>query len=289
MHLDHVAYAWDDLDTVVDAFERVGFSPEYGGTHATGTTHMSLVTFPDGSYLELLSTTPGTDPDDAGFWPDRIAASAGPAAWCIGVDDVRAWAKQCIDAGLAVDGPKTTGREREDGRHVEWDTAFVGGEAERDLHPFAISDRTPRGFRVPAVDEPSRPGTLTGVAEVVLAVPNLGRAVETFRRRYRLPTPTRWTDEAFGARLASFPGKPVTLAEPNDERSWLAGRLDGVGPGPCVYLLDTDDLDAARDEYELSSPTVWGTREGTGTGGRRLAWVDSELLGTTVGVVANDE
>jgi hypothetical protein len=289
MHLDHVAYAWDDLDTVVDAFERVGFAPEYGGTHATGTTHMSLVTFPDGSYLELLSTTPGMDPSDAGFWPERIAANAGPAAWCIGVDDVRAWSKQRIDAGLAVDGPKTAGRERADGRYVEWDMAFVGGEAERDLHPFAIGDRTPRAFRVPAVDEPDRPGTLTGVAEVVLAVSTLDRAVETFRRSYRFPTPTRWTDESFGARLASFPGKPVTLAEPNGEGSWLADRLDGVGPGPCTYLLGTDDLDAARDGYELSSPTVWGAGEPAEAGSRQLAWLDSDLLGTTVGVVADGE
>ena len=289
MQIDHVAYAWADLDAVVDEFERVGFSPEYGGVHATGTTHMSLVALPDGSYLELLSTTPGTDPVDAGFWPDHVAASGGPAAWCIAVDDVRAWAKQCIDAGLPIDGPTTAGRERDDGRRVEWDMVFVGRESERELHPFAINDRTPRAFRVPAVEDDiaSPRGAVTGVAEVVLAVSNLDYTVDTFRRSYRFPTPTRWTDETLEAKLASFPGKPVTLAEPRGSESWLGDRLADVGPGPCAYLLGSDDLDAASDYYELSSPTVWGAPEtGAGTDTRRLAWLDSELLGTTVGVVA---
>lgn len=281
MQLDHVAYAWTDLDTLVEAFERVGFTPEYGGVHATGTTHMSLVTFPDGSYLELLSTTPGTDPADAGFWAEHVAADAGPAGWCIAVDDTRMWAKQCIDAGLPVDGPRTAGRQRDDGRRVEWDMVFVGDGDER--HPFAITDRTPREYRVPAVDETpesASSGTLTGVADVVVAVSDLDAAVDEFRRSYRFPTPARWTDGDFGATLASFPGQPVTLAEPDGSKSWLTDRLDDVGPGPCSYLLGTDDVDAAHDRYALSTPTAWGGEKDD----RRVSWVDSNRLGTTVGV-----
>jgi hypothetical protein len=166
---------------------------------------------------------------------------------------------------------------------------FVGGgdgehDGPRELHPFAIEDRTPRTFRVPTVadDDADAPDVLAGVAEVVLAVSDLDAAVEEFRRAYRFPTPARWTDDGFGARLASFPGKPVTLAEPGQE-SWLADRLDEVGAGPCAYLFGTDDLDAARDAYALSSPTVWG---GSRADARRLAWVDADVLGTTVGVVA---
>lgn len=282
MHLDHVAYARSDLDTLVEAFERAGFTPEYGGVHATGTTHMSLVTFPDGSYLELLSTTPGTDPADAGFWAEHIAADAGPAGWCIVVDDTRAWAKQCIDTGLPVDGPRTAGRERDDGQHVEWEMVFVG---DGETHPFAITDRTPREYRVPAVDAGDEASVLTGVADVVVAVSDLDATVDEFRRSYRFPTPTQWTDNAFGARLAAFPGQPVTLAEPSSAESWLTDRLDDVGPGPCAYLLGTDDVDAASTQYALSSPTAWGGERSD----RRVSWVDSDLLGTTVGVVGDGD
>lgn len=283
MYIDHVAFAWADLDTVVGAFEDVGLTPEYGGVHATGTTHMSLLGFADGSYLELLSTTPESRPEEAGFWPEHIAASAGPAAWCIGVDDTRAWAKQCIDAGLPVDGPKTAGRERDDGRRVEWDMVFVGDDTERELHPFAITDRTPRERRVTPTESVAD-GPLTGIAEVVLAVSDLDHAVETFRRVYRFPTPERWTDDDFEATLASVPGQPVTLAEPVDETSWLVDRLREVGTGPCAYLLGTDDFDAARSEYEMSPPTTWGSAEA----GRDLAWFASDVLGQTVGVVTSE-
>ena len=191
--------------------------------------------------------------------------------------DPRAWAKARIDAGLPVDGPKTAGRERDDGARVEWDMVFVGTEeeGERQVHPFAISDRTPRERRVtptPSVAE----GPLTGVADVVVAVPDLHETVGMLRRTYRLPTPETWEDEAFGARLASFPGQPLTLASPLDD-SWLAERLETVGAGPCAYLLGSEGLDAACDAYDLSEPTTWGDE--------RVAWVDSDLLGTTVGVV----
>lgn len=285
MHIDHVAFAHEDLDTVVDAFTRVGLAPEYGGVHATGTTHMSLLGFVDGSYLELLSTTPDSDPADAGFWPEYIAASAGPAAWCIGVDDTREWAKRCIDAGLPVDGPKTAGRERDDGRRVEWDMVFVGGEDDRELHPFAITDRTPRERRVTPTENVAE-GPLTGVAEVVLAVSDLDRAVEQFRRVYGFPTPERWTDESFAASLATFPGQPVTLAEPLDETSWLVDRLRAVGSGPCAYLLGSDDLDAAADTYALSSPATWGGESSGPT--RHVAWFDADELRQRVGVVSSE-
>ena len=56
---DHVPIARSDLDAATEEFTRVGLEPEYGGTHADGTTHMAVVGFDDGSYLELIS---GTDP-----------------------------------------------------------------------------------------------------------------------------------------------------------------------------------------------------------------------------------
>ena len=56
MKLDHVTIAGSSLDRLRDAFARIGLATEYGGAHANGVTHMALLGFDDGSYIELAST-----------------------------------------------------------------------------------------------------------------------------------------------------------------------------------------------------------------------------------------
>ena len=56
IRIDHATLAARSLDPMVEALRGLGFGPTYGGAHSNGVTHMSLVSFPDGSYLELIST-----------------------------------------------------------------------------------------------------------------------------------------------------------------------------------------------------------------------------------------
>jgi hypothetical protein len=273
--IDHVPIARSDLDAATEEFTRVGLEPEYGGTHADGTTHMAVVGFDDGSYLELIS---GTDPDiEPDLWPAFIGADAGPCAWCISVEDVAATLQRAIDAGVRVDGPQTMTRGRPDGTRAEWDIGFLG-EPGGEKFPFTIADRTPRSYRVSPTESVAG-GPLTGI-EAVVAVRNLDASVEAFRRLFRLATPARAEIPEFGAAVASFPGDPLMLATPldDDRGTWLTERLDTYGESPCACLLGTEDIETADEEYALREPTEWLDR--------RVAWFDSDELDRALGVVS---
>jgi len=269
--LDHVPYACSDLGEATAAFERLGLAPEYGGVHDNGVTHMSVLGFDDGSYVELIAER---ERGDHGFWPEHIRADAGPAAWCIRVPDVVAECRRVLGTGAPVHGPLYGSRERDDGTLVEWDRAEFGTEARRLLLPFAIEDRTPLPDRVSPAPSVAG-GPLTGVGEVVLAVQDLDTAAGTFRDCYRFPRPVCGSDPAFG-RLASFPGEPVTLATPEEE-GWVADRLDRFRECPCACLLATDDLGAARAAHPLGDSRSWP--------GGRVAFFDDDAVGHRLGVI----
>jgi hypothetical protein len=276
--IDHVPFAWSDHDELVAEFSSLGLAPEYGGEHDNGVTQMSAVCFDDGSYVELVAPVPGDVDLDGGYWPAFVRTDGGPCAWCVEVDDVVRAVKRAVDAGVPVAGPWHESRERADGVRVEWDRAEFGGPDDGQTYPFAIADRTPRAYRVQPTESVSG-GPLTGIADVVVAVPDLDASVGQLDRLYRLPTPRRTDAPAFGARLASFPGQPLTLATPldGDRGAWLAERLDAYGTCPCACLLGVEDLDVARDRHPLQDPETWFDR--------RVAWVDSATLARTLGVV----
>jgi len=87
LRVDHVTIAGSHLASLEQAFTGVGLKPAYGGPHSNGITHMDLLSFADGSYIELISTLePGqTSP----LWHAHIAGDGGPCAWAVGVDDER--------------------------------------------------------------------------------------------------------------------------------------------------------------------------------------------------------
>lgn len=269
--LDHVPFAWHDLDEITAEFDRLGMTPEYGGVHDNGITHMAVLGFDDQSYIELIAERREGEHD---FWPDHIRADAGPASWCIRVPDIVSECKRTLDAGYPVRGPLSGSRERDDGTLVEWDRAEFGLDDDRRLLPFAIQDRTPLSYRV-TPSESVAGGPLTGLGQVVLAVEDLDAAIRAFHDCYRFPQPVETTVPHFGT-VASFPGRPVALTTP-DGVDWLADRVASLGVGPCTCLLATEDMDAVREAYPLREPESWP--EG------QVAFFDSEVLGRRLGVV----
>lgn len=272
--IDHAVFAWEDLDAVTATFSGVGLAPDDGGTHEDGTTRMATVGFDDGSYLELIA------PADAGvtpqLWPTEIEQSAGPCAWCLEADDLRRELKRLIDSGVPVNGPRSNSRERPDGTVVEWDAGVFGTVDTVGMFPFLISDRTPRDYRVRPSESVSG-SSLTGVAWVVVAVEDVAEATDRFRQVYRFPTPRRAESEQFGARLASFPGQPLVLAEPFEETNWIGDRLDRFGAGPCAHLIGSSDFPETENEFPLTGVSEWFDR--------RIGWFDSESLVSRLGVV----
>lgn len=286
--LDHVPIAWHDHEAIVAAFEQASLTPEYGGVHDHAGTQMSLIGFDDQSYLELIALQDDRDqPGDAWAWGEHIAADGGPAAWCVRTTDIVAETTRIVEAGFSVEGPQTGSRQRSDGRTVEWDRTELGRPAQRLLLPFVIRDRTPLARRVPTTPSVAD-SPLTGVGEVVLAVPDIPAAVSTFRQLYRFPRPTTAQVPGFG-RVGSVPGQPVSFATPNvdtdtdtdpgsgSDSDWLAGRLERFRPGPCACLLATPDLAAVRDMLSLQDPIDWPRG--------RVAFLESDRLGRWLGVI----
>lgn len=266
--LDHVPFAWHDLDEARAEFERLGLEPEYGGVHDNGVTHMALVGFDDRSYVELIAEREAGDHD---FWPDHIRSDAGPAAWAVRVPDITAECERLLRAGVAVHGPLYGARERDDGTLIEWDRAVFGDDHRL---PFAIKDRTPLSYRVSPSPSVAG-GPIVGLGQVVLAVDDLEQTVELFRESYRFPRPLADHVEPFGT-VASFPGQPVALAEPDGD-GWLADRLEHYPAGPCACLLATADLEAVRAAHPVAESASWPDG--------RFAFFDSERFGARLGVV----
>lgn len=263
LKIDHVTIAGPMLAPLEQAFVNMGLTTEYGGPHSNGVTHMALLGFSDGSYLELISSL---EPElkDPVFWGAHIVGNGGPCAWAVRVDDVAAEATRVAALGIPVTGPSYYNRRRPDGKLVEWYLAFLGDKGAGATLPFIIQDITPREWRV----QPSASveGWLTGVASVILGVEEIEPAIQLFRRVYGWPVPQVNDDPVFKARLAYFGGTPVILAAPQTRGDWLAKRLARFGESPCAYLLEASDFAATRQHFGLADPVEWF--------GRRVAWFD---------------
>ncbi len=276
LKIDHVTIAGPALASMEQAFAALGLQTDYGGPHSNGITHMALLGFDDGSYIELISSLePGLK--ETIFWGDHIAGNSGPCAWAVQADDVAAEAARAAALGIAVKGPVYMNRRRPDGKLVEWHLAFLGDKGAGATLPFIIKDMTPREWRV--LPSASVAGRLTGVAMVILGVAKLEAAIELFQQVYGWPAPQITTDPTFGAKLAYFAGTPVTLAAPLAAGDWLSARLARFGESPCAYLLSATNFEATCQDFRLTPSATWFNRQ--------VAWFDpAKLNGVQLGLIA---
>jgi hypothetical protein len=277
LQIDHVTMAGMELDPMRRAFAEVGLATEYGGAHSGGVTHMALLGFDDGSYIELIAAAdPGRANLSGTRWAAQIAGNAGPAAWAARVEDIAAESARILSLGVPVAGPIEMSRQRPDGALVEWELAFLGDQPAGAVLPFLIQDHTPRDRRV--VPSPSVAGSeLRGVARVVLGVHRIEPAAALFQRAYGWPDPVVHQD-GFDAQLAHFAGTPVILAAPAGNESWLAERLERFGEMPCAFLLGSVDIGVSAQRPRLERAGEWF--------GQRVAWFDrARLHGIRLGVI----
>ena len=273
--IDRVVLAWSHLEALAGAFASVGLATDYGGIHTNGVTHMATLGFGDGSYLEIISVRqPG---QQAPVWQHHIATSGGICAWSVSVGDVHKVSDRLETLGMPVDGPRSSRRRRPDGETIESELAFVGAEGMGSLHPFMITDRTPRRNRVRVSGSVDGSG-LAGLDSVVLAVPDVEAAASEFQRVYGAGEPVDIDVGAFPGRTVRLHGEPVALTSPSAGDDWVARRLRTYGPTPCACLVRSTDIAASRDRLPLTEPARFGDRE--------VAWLDSEPLHSLrIGVV----
>ena len=272
LKIDHVTVAGSDLKKMQSDLSAVGIASFYGGPHSNRATEMALVSFPDGSYLELIALQANADPQMANEhpWSKLMQGNAGPCAWAVREKDVAAEVKRLSLAGIMVASPVRSGRQRPDGVRLDWETAQVGNEPNGTFFPFLIHDFTPREQRA---FPQKKPGTrdFSGVTKVVIAVTDLDAAVKRYRLAYGLPSPIKQVDKSMGAHLALLGGTPVVLAQPLTQQSWLAERIARFGEGPAAFILGA----RKPDHYTVVSKTRWF--------GGEVSWLDPEKLGWHLG------
>ena len=265
--IDRVVLAWSHLEALAGAFASVGLATDYGGIHTNGVTHMATLGFGDGSYVEIISVRqPG---QQAPVWQHHIATNGGICAWSVSVGDVHRISDRLKTLGMPVDGPRSSRRRRPDGETIESELAFVGAEGMGSLHPFMITDRTPRRNRVRVSGSVDGSG-LAGLDSVVLAVPDVEVAASEFQRVYGAGEPVDIDTGAFPGRTVRLHGEPVALTSPSPDDDWVARRLRTYGPTPCACLVRTTNIAATRERLPLTEPSRFGDRE--------VAWLDSEPL-----------
>ena len=151
-----------------------GIPSEFGGKHNNHATEMASISFPDGSYLEVIAIQPDADPAavNAHYWAKQMQNNIGPCAWAVRVNDLGAEASALAKNGVEVSKPMASGRTRPDGARLDWKTARVGLEPQGTFFPFLIQDLTDRALRAFPKGTPASKD-YQGIAHVVIAVRDL--------------------------------------------------------------------------------------------------------------------
>jgi hypothetical protein len=247
LRVDHVTIAGQNLAAMRAKLDAIGLRSEYGGKHSNHATEMASISFPDGSYLELIAIQADADPAavKAHYWAKQMQGNAGPCAWAVRSSDLLKDADALRKNSVEVSAPLESGRTRTDGTRLDWRTARVGPEPNGTFFPFLIQDLTERALRAFPNGVPISKD-FQGVAHVVIGVTDLKAGVERYRKAFSLPAPVAMTDPSFGGRMVKFLGTPVILAE-------------GAGDGPVAFIL-------------------------TKNGGKTVTWFDRDKLGWRLGV-----
>jgi len=273
LKIDHATVCGTDLEAMRQTMTSAlaGVQPEYGGPHSNHATEMALVSFPDGSYLELMGIQTKADPAavEKHEWNRFLRNDAGPCAFAMHVTDIEREVQDLKSAGIAVGEPETAGRTRPDGAKLVWQTASVGPGNRGSLFPFLIADQTPRELRAFPSGKPTTDG-FGGIAQVVIGVRDLNGAIAQYERAFRLSPPMRQRNQKFGA-MAWFQGTPIVLAQGVGADSWLSKRVAEYGDAPVAFVLG-DGKNTGSDS-------------GSNWFGHSVTWMDERKLGWRLGIL----
>lgn len=166
--LDHVVLVVRDLASATADHRRRGFTVTPGGEHADRVTHNALITFADGTYLELVAFRDLARALTHRWW--KVAADGGGLAdFALLSDDLTADSAALAD--LVKTPPKDGGRIRPDGVEIKWRTTVL-----RPPLPFVIEDITARDLRVPGGAAAEHANGATGIAAVTIGAIDIADA-----------------------------------------------------------------------------------------------------------------
>ncbi|HXG50719.1 MAG TPA: VOC family protein [candidate division Zixibacteria bacterium] len=232
--IDHLVIVVRDLDLASRDYRQLGFTVIPGGRHPVG-SHNALITFADGSYLELIAFY--RDAPDHRWW-EPLQRGERLVDYCCRTDDLQSDTGKLREAGVAINDPVPWSRIRPDGYELRWLLALATG-SHRGVAPFLIQDVTPREERVPP--DSGHPNRAAGIDTVTIAVSELSEPARWYRSvlsQSGEPVENR----ALGARGLRFLIGPhaVELITPRQPQSPLADWLRLYGPSPYAARLRSD-------------------------------------------------
>ncbi len=172
--IDHIVILVKDLVQASADYATLGFTVVPGGEHTGGATHNALVTFADGSYLELIAFK--REAPEHRWWHHTVDKGEGLIDFALLPTDIENDLLAARQRGLEFEGPFPGGRERPDGQQIKWQT---GAPLTPDL-PFLCADVTPRELRVPAGDAWLHPNGVSGIAKLAVEVHDLPASVDRY-------------------------------------------------------------------------------------------------------------
>jgi hypothetical protein len=240
--LDHSVILVEDLEAAARDYQSLGFTVTPGGEHADGNSHNVLVSFADGSYLELIAFRREAP---AHRWWRHTEAGPGLIDFALLPGAIESDVAAAKTRGLPMNGPFAGGRERPDGVRLEWQIA----SAEAAELPFLCGDVTERHLRVPSGPATQHHNGVTGIYRVTIAV----RDLEASAARYAMllgQSPLSEPDR----RLFKLGGTYIVLQEPGadlPERATLAARIERRGEGIAALALRRDRLAAVPRALDI--------------------------------------
>ena len=238
--IDHVVVAVNDLAATIHDYERMGFTVTFGGEHAHRGSHNALVTFQDGSYIELIAFRHEPPVKDNTWW-DLLQIGEGLVDVAVISSDLPEEIAALAGTGFAITGPMQGGRHLPDGTRIDWRVARLDVQGP-DRYPFLIDDLTPRDQRVPKGETSQHPNGVAGIARVTIGVSSLGSAAPRFGAIF---------GEGDGPRF-TVGDQEIALVDPDTVSPEQAARLASHGPGPLEIGFRRPDRDAAILPLDLT-------------------------------------
>jgi catechol 2,3-dioxygenase-like lactoylglutathione lyase family enzyme len=246
MRFDHAILSVFDLEAATAGFEELGFTVVYGGEHAGGLTHNALITFADGTYLEvmaptspeLISNPPEPGPGNYLF---LFEGGEGFAGFAVHTDELDAVVDRLRERGIEIADPAPGGRLRTDGVELAWRSAFPLGS----FSPFFMTDENPRELRVRAEPEiTSHPNGAEGIQSILSVVSNLEAGIQRYSAM--LGEVSVQGPAIDGAETAKFNigAFEVTIAAPTGGTGQLSDHLESREVGLHEIEIGTTRADS---------------------------------------------
>jgi catechol 2,3-dioxygenase-like lactoylglutathione lyase family enzyme len=249
--IDHLVVVVKDLAKATKDYAQLGFTVVAGGQHPVG-SHNALVSFQDGSYLEIIAFY--RDAVDHRWW-DPLSKGERLVDFCFQTDDLRGDTKKLKDAGAAINDPVPWSRKRPDGYELKWLLSLATG-SHRGVAPFLIEDVTPRNERVP--QQFHHRNGISGIANVLVAVGDL-KQIEKWYGALLGASAENIADAELGAEGLRYHAGPHVLEflAPRVATSPLIDWLRIYGPSPYAATLTGGDSPSTLNPALTHGANLW--------------------------------